>query len=75
MAAKRKCSWTIKNAFFTSCSSSSNAHVAVELDSIFASGKHRESGFEKVDLIVHVKMSFLFTTEYVKIRLQLQILC
>ena len=24
---------------------SSSAHVAVELDSIFASGKHRESGF------------------------------
>ena len=55
--------------------SSSSAHVAVELDSIFASGKHRESGFEKVDLIVHGKMTFLFTTEYVKIRLQLQILC
>ena len=28
---------------------------------------------EKVDLIVHGKMSFLFITEYVKIRLQLQI--
>ena len=27
------------------CSSSSSVHVAVELDSIFASGKHRESGF------------------------------
>ena len=27
------------------------------LDSIFTSGKHRESGFEKVDLIVHGKMS------------------
>ena len=30
MAAKRKCSGTNKNAFFASCSSSSNAHVAVE---------------------------------------------
>ena len=64
----------IRNAFFASCSSSSSAHVAVELDSIFASVKHRESGFQKVDLIVHGKMTFLFTTEYVKIRLQLQIL-
>ena len=70
MAAKRKCSRTNKNAFIYSCSSSSSAHVAVELDSIFASGKHRESEFEKVDLIMHGKMSFLFTTEYVKIRLQ-----
>ena len=51
-----------------SSSSSSSAHVAVEMDSIFASGKHRESG-------LHGKMTFLFTTEYVKIRLQLQILC
>ena len=59
----------IKNAFFASCSSSSSssAHVAVELDSIFASGKR----IEKVDLIVHGKMTFLFTTEYVKIKLQL----
>ena len=30
---------------------------------------------EKVDLIMHGKMTFLFTTEYVKIRFQLQILC
>ena len=58
MAAKRKCSWTNKNSFFASCSSSSNVHVAVELDSIFASDKHRESGFEKVDLIIHGNMSF-----------------
>ena len=51
-------------------SSSSSANVAVELDSIFAVNT------EKVDLIMHSKMSFLFTTEYaVKIRLQLQILC
>ena len=57
MAAKRKCSGTNKNAFFASCSSS--AHVAVELNSIFASGKHQESRFEKVDLIVHGKISFL----------------
>ena len=35
----------IKTVFFASCSSSSSAHVAVELDSIFASGKHRENGF------------------------------
>ena len=64
----------IKNAFFVSYSSSSSA--TVELDSIFASDKkHRESGYEKVGLIVHGKMSFLFTTEHVKIRLQLQILC
>ena len=55
----------LRNAFFASCSSSSSAHVAVD---IFASGKHRESG-------VHGKMTFLLTTEYVKIRLQLQILC
>ena len=77
MAAKRKCSESNKNAFFASCSSStcSSAHVAVELDSIFASGKNRESGFEKEHLFVHGKMSFLFTTEYaVKIRLKLQIL-
>ena len=67
MAAKRKCSpGLIKNA---SCSSSSNAHVAVELDSIFASGKLQESGFNRA-----WKMTFLFATEYVKIRLQLQIL-
>ena len=62
MAAKRKCSRLIKNAFFASCSSSSSAHVSVELDSIFASGKHRENGFEKVDLTVHSKMSFLFSS-------------
>ena len=47
----------IKNPFFASCSSSSSVHVAVELDFIFDTGKHRESGFEKVDLIVHGKMS------------------
>ena len=35
----------IKNIFFASCSSSSSANVAVELDSIFASAKHRDSGF------------------------------
>ena len=61
MAAKRKCSGTNKNAFISSCSSSSSAHVAVELDSIIASGKHRESEFEKVDLIVHGKMSFFLS--------------
>ena len=70
MASKRNCSGT---NFFASCSSSSSAHVAVELDLIFA--KNRESGFEKVDLIVHGKMSLFFPTKYVKIRLQLQILC
>ena len=43
---------------------SSSAHVAVELDSIFASAKHREGGFEKVDLIMHGKVSFIFNTEY-----------
>ena len=59
----------IKNAFFASCSSSSSAHVAVELDSILPQVKT-----EKVDLIVHGKMTFLFTTKYVKIRFQLQIL-
>ena len=37
----------IKNAFFGSCSSSSSAHVAVELDSIFASGKHQENSFNR----------------------------
>ena len=41
--AERKCSGTNKKCFFASCSSS--AHAAVKLDSIFASGKHRESGF------------------------------
>ena len=56
----------IRNASFASCSSSRSAHVAVELDSIFASDKHSESGLEKVDLIVHDKMIFLFTTEYIK---------
>ena len=46
---------------FASCSSSSSVHIAVELDSIFASGKHQESRLEKVDLIVHGKMSlFVF---------------
>ena len=71
MAGKRKSSGgTIRNAFFVSCSSSSSAHVTVRLNSIFVSGKHRESGF-----IMHGKMSFLFTTEYVKIRLHLQMLC
>ena len=45
----------------------SSANVAVEFDSIFASGKYRERGFEKVDLIVHGKISFLFSTKYVKI--------
>ena len=67
MAAKRKCSGTDKkNAFFAS----SSAHVAVELVSIFTSGKHRESGFTRA-----WQDEFPFTTEYVKIRLQLQILC
>ena len=51
MAAKRSVVGLIKNAFLASCSSSSSVHVAVELDSIFASGKHQESGLEKVDLI------------------------
>ena len=64
----------IKNTFFASCSSSSSAHVAVEMDSYFASAKHRESGLEKVDLIVHGKM-ILPHSIAVKIRLQLQILC
>ena len=59
MAAKRKCSpGLIKNA----------NHVAVELDSIFASGKLQESGFNRA-----WKMTFLFATN-VKIRLQFQIL-
>ena len=49
-----------KNAFFAS----SIAHVAVELVSIFASGKHRESGFTRA-----WQDEFPFTTEYVKIRL------
>ena len=54
-----------KKAFFASCSSSRGANVAVELDSIFASGKNRESEFEKVDLVVHGKMSFFFfSTKY-----------
>ena len=35
----------IRNAFFASCSSSSSAHISVELDTIFASGKHQESRF------------------------------
>ena len=33
----------------------------------FASGKHQESGLKKVDLIVHGKMSFVFSTKYVKL--------
>ena len=37
----------IKNAFFVSCSSSSSAHVVVELDSIFVSDKNQESGFNR----------------------------
>ena len=41
-------------------SSSSSAHVAVELNSILP-----QVNTEKVDLIVHGKMSLLFTTEYV----------
>ena len=57
MAAKRKCSGSNKKT--------------LELDSIFASGKHRESGLEKVDLIVHGKMSFLFTTELMLILLMI----
>ena len=60
MTAKRSVVGLIKNAFFASYSSSSSVHVAVELDSIFASGKHQESGIEKVDLIMHGKMSFFF---------------
>ena len=32
---------------FVSCSGKSSANVAVELDSIFASGKHPESGFNR----------------------------
>ena len=59
MAAKRK---SMKSAFFASCSSSSSAYVAVELDSIFDLGKHCECGFKKVDLIVHGKMNFFFST-------------
>ena len=43
---------------------SSSAHVAVELDSIFASAKHRESGFEKVDLIMYGKMSLEYMYMY-----------
>ena len=43
----------IKNAFFASYSSS--AHVAVELDSIF----WPQVNTEKLDLIVHVKISLL----------------
>ena len=58
--------------FFASCSSS--ASVAVELDSIFASAKHRDSGFNRA---WQDKFPWLlFTTEYaVKVRLQLQTLC
>ena len=55
-----------KNA--ASCSSSISAHVDRTLFLPLVNSK-------KVDLIVHGKMTFLFTTEYVKIRLQLQILC
>ena len=73
MAAKKKCSRSNKkNAFFASCSSSSSANVAVELDSIFASAKHRESGFNRA--WQDEFPSLLFTTA-VKIRIQLQILC
>ena len=51
--------------------SSRSTNVAIELDSIFVSGKYRESGFNCGD-----KMNFLFFfTKYAKIRLQLQILC
>ena len=57
MAAKRKCSGTNKNAFFASCSSSSNAHVAVNRTLFLP-----QVNSEKVDLIVHGKMTFLFTT-------------
>ena len=57
-----------------SCSSSNSAHVAVELDSILASAKHRESGFNRAWQDEFLWL--LFTTEYaVKIRLQLQTLC
>ena len=59
MAAKRKCSGTNKNVFFASCSSSSSAHVAVELDSILASGKHRERGFNRA-----WQDEFPFSTKY-----------
>ena len=45
-------------SFCASCSSSSSANVAVELDSILP-----QVNTEKVDLIVQGKMSFLFTTE------------
>ena len=47
MAAKRKCSGTNKKCLLASRSSGSRAHVAVEQDSIFASGKLRESGFNR----------------------------
>ena len=60
--------------FFYSCSSSSSANVVVELDSIFASAKHQESGFNRA--WQDEFLGLLFTTEYaVKIRLQLQTLC
>ena len=72
MTAKRKCNGSNKNSFFASCSSS--AHVAVELNFIFASAKHRESGFNRAWQDAFPWL--LFTTEYaVKIRLQLQSLC
>ena len=46
MAAKRKCSGTNKKCILCYlCRSSNSAHVAVELDSSFDSGKQRESGF------------------------------
>ena len=60
MVAKRKCSGCNKNAFFASCSSSTN--VAIELDSSFASAKHQECEFNRA-----WKDEFpwlLFTTEY-----------
>ena len=74
MAAKRNCSGSNKYAFFVSCSSSSSAHVAVELDSIFASAKHQECGFNRA--WQDEFPCFIFTTENaVKIRLQLQNVC
>ena len=63
---------TCSSAFH--CSSSSSANVAVELDSSFASGKYRESGFNRAWQDEFPWL--LFTTEHaVKLRLQLQIFC
>ena len=52
----------IKSAFFASCSSSSSANITVELDSIFASVKHRECGFNRA--WQDEPPWLLFTTEY-----------